>query len=78
MTTLDQTFKAYYASMADSDLLKLAANKNSYIDVAQRMMTEELVRRHLSLPAIRSAPGRPRFRWSTRSAIAKLTTVFRH
>ena len=46
--TLDQTFKAYYSSMEDGDLLKLAANKFSFIDVAQRMMTDELERRHLT------------------------------
>jgi len=56
--------------MADADLLKLAANKSSFIDVAQRLMTDELARRHLSLPAEPCAGAAP---WSIRKAIAKLT-----
>ncbi len=74
MTTQDETFKAYYAAMADADLLKLAANKRSYIEVAQKMMADELDRRHLSLPADADAVAGTKHRWS----FAKLGKVFHH
>lgn len=78
MTTLDQTFRDYYSSMEDADLLKLAANRGSYIDVAQQMMTQELARRHLSLPLEPSTTAGQRAKWSTRNSVAKITRVFHH
>jgi hypothetical protein len=76
--TQDQAFKAYYSTMADADLLRLAANKRSYIEAAQRSMADELARRHLSLPVEACTTGGRRFRWSIPSAIKGLTRVFRH
>jgi hypothetical protein len=74
MTTLNQAFRTYYSAMADADLLRLAANKGSFIEVAQNVMTEELARRHLNPPVEpRSTPGPP----STSNALAKLTGLFR-
>ena len=76
MATQNQTFKAYYASMPDADLLKLAANKNSYIDIAQKAMAEEIERRHLAPPV--EAGGKeapPGHLWH---GIGNLRKVFHH
>ena len=35
MRTAEQAFKAYYASMTDSDLLAVARNRVSFIPLAQ-------------------------------------------
>ena len=50
MTVQEHAFKAYYASMTDADLLKTAANRKSFIPVAQRLLDEEMARRNLQLP----------------------------
>jgi hypothetical protein len=34
VTTQQQAFKAYYASLTEAELLKIAANKRSFLDVA--------------------------------------------
>ena len=49
MTTQEEAFTAYYKAMTDAELLRTAANKTSFVDVAQRLLTEELTRRHLEL-----------------------------
>jgi hypothetical protein len=51
MATQEQTFRAYYSSMTDEELLAIAANRTSFIDVAQRFMSAELLKRHLTAPA---------------------------
>jgi len=51
MRSPQEAFRAYYASMTDADLLAVAANKGSFLDVAQRVLGEEMARRHLSPPA---------------------------
>ena len=51
MRTQQQAFKAYYASMTDSELLATAENRQSFIPIAQNAMDEELQRRHLTAPA---------------------------
>ena len=55
MKSQSQTFREYYASMTDADLLKMAANKTSFIQIAQRAMEDEMARRHLTLPAATAA-----------------------
>jgi len=60
MHVQEQAFRAYYASMSDSDLLAVAANRTSFIDLAQQILREELARRSLALPvevAPASAPA---------------------
>lgn len=47
MTVQEQAFRAYYASLTDAELLKIAANKHSYIAVAQEALTRELQNRSL-------------------------------
>ena len=49
MTGQEQAFRAYYASMTDAELLKIAANKTSFIDVAQKTLADELMRRNLTV-----------------------------
>ena len=48
MTEQEQAFSAYYASMTDVELLRIAANKTSFIDVAQKVLADELTRRGIS------------------------------
>lgn len=50
MPTQEEAFKAYYASMRDSELLAVANNRHSFIPAAQRPLTEELLRRKLTPP----------------------------
>ncbi len=51
MHVQEQAFRAYYASMTDGDLLRTAANRGSFITVAQQILAEEIARRELVLPA---------------------------
>ena len=55
MKSQSQTFREYYASMTDADLLKMVANKTSFIQIAQKAMEDELARRHLTAPAVAAA-----------------------
>jgi hypothetical protein len=50
MSRQEQAFRAYYASMTDGDLLTVAANRSSFVDLAQRILTEEMARRNLAVP----------------------------
>jgi len=56
MNVQEQAFRAYYASMSDGDLLRTAANRGSFIPIAQQMIAEEIARRKLVSPA---EPGPP-------------------
>ena len=47
MTTQEHAFHRYYASMTDAELLQTAANRRSLIEVAQRVLADEIERRHL-------------------------------
>ena len=64
MDIQEQAFRAYYASMTDSDLLAVAANKSSFLALAQQILSEEMARRNLAqLPrpaAEKPAAGAPR------------------
>jgi len=51
MTVQENALQAYYASLTDAELLKLAANRSSFIDAAQQAMSREMLRRHLEMPA---------------------------
>ena len=51
MPTQEEAFKAYYASMTDSELLAVANNRSSFIPAAQHPLTEELRRRKMTPPA---------------------------
>jgi len=47
MTIQEQAFITYYASMTDAELLQVARNKTSLIEVAQKTLDNELVKRNL-------------------------------
>ncbi len=51
MTTQEQAFRVYYNSMADAELLRTAVHRDSYIALAQKLMSEEIERRHLTMPS---------------------------
>ena len=57
MTIQEQAFRAYYASMTDEELLRTAANKSSLVDIAQKLLADELVKRNLTVPP--RGPSRP-------------------
>jgi hypothetical protein len=50
MTRQEQAFSAYYASMTDAGLLSIAANRTSFIEVAQKALDQELAKRSLTVP----------------------------
>ena len=49
MTAQQQAFKFYYSSLSDAELLKIAANKRSFLDVAQEALANELRGRSLAM-----------------------------
>lgn len=51
MTIQEQAFITYYASMTDAELLQVAGNKTSLIEVAQKTLANELVKRNLATPS---------------------------
>lgn len=61
MRTQEQAFRAYYASKSDDEILAIAANKTSFIDLAQQVLAEELARRKLTCPAAAPPPKQPVF-----------------
>ena len=48
MTVQQQAFKVYYSSLTDAELMKIAANKRSFLDVAQEALANELRGRSLA------------------------------
>jgi hypothetical protein len=50
VTTQQQAFKVYYSSLTDAELMKIAANKRSFLDVAQEALANELRGRNLAPP----------------------------
>jgi hypothetical protein len=48
VTTQEQAFKAYYASLTEAELMKIAANRRSFLDVAQEALANELRDRNLA------------------------------
>lgn len=76
MRNQQQALHDYYAAMSDQDLLSTAANKTSFIQVAQKLLTAELERRHLApAPAVETqgnAPSRPA------RGVGKLVGTLRH
>lgn len=48
VTSQQQAFKVYYSSLSDMELMKIAANKRSFLDVAQEALANELRGRSLA------------------------------
>jgi hypothetical protein len=65
VTAQQQAFKVYYSSLTDAELMKIAANKRSFLEVAQEALANELSGRHLAEPepsqsaATRTAESNP-------------------
>ena len=55
MTAQQEAFKVYYSSLTDAELLKIAANRRSFLNVAQEALANELRGRNLAPPE----PSRP-------------------
>jgi hypothetical protein len=47
VTAQQQAFKVYYSSLTDAELMKIAANRRSFLDVAQEALANELRGRNL-------------------------------
>ena len=58
MRSQEQAFRAYYAAMTDAELLQMAANERSFLAVAQKILEDELARRHLTPAALPVPPAR--------------------
>jgi hypothetical protein len=56
VTAQQQAFQAYYSSMTDAELMKIAANKRSFLDVAQEALANELRGRNLRRASRRRPP----------------------
>jgi len=80
MTVQEKALEAYYNSITDSELLKLAANRSSFIDAAQQAMAREIRSRNLTqgTTSPSSSPGQPGEPEPgvPRSLVTRLTRVF--
>ena len=77
MRTQEQAFRAYYAAMTDSELLEIAAHESSFIAIAQRILEDEMAKRHLT-PSRRVPPVRRSFFRAWREHMAKWTGRLHH
>jgi hypothetical protein len=64
--------------MTDGELLVTAANRSSFIDLAQQTLSEELARRKLVLPAEARPPETAHAPGVLSAAIHKLLLSLRH
>jgi hypothetical protein len=69
----EQAFRVYYASMTDAQLLATAANKRSFIPLAQSILDAELAHRHLAVPG--EAPPAAHHQGAFTAAMHKLRGV---
>ncbi len=76
--TQQQAFREYYASMSDEELLAIAQNRESFIDVAQEAIDVELRRRHLVHPAPPPAPQKQTFFAHCEHGLARLGHLLHH
>jgi hypothetical protein len=78
MRSQEQAFRAYYASMTDTELLQIAANERSFIAVAQKILQGELARRRLAPAAPPVPPPRPSIWGGWGSHLAKWAHRLHH
>jgi hypothetical protein len=64
MRSQEQAFRSYYASMTDAELLKISENRNSFISLAQRILTDEMEKRHLMPSKPQPQPVRHSALWN--------------
>jgi hypothetical protein len=72
--TQERAFRVYYAAMPDDELRNAAVNRGSFLPLAQRLLAEELERRHLTTGPS-SAPADPA---EARGMLRVLRNGFRH
>ncbi|HEV3334522.1 MAG TPA: hypothetical protein VG096_26220 [Bryobacteraceae bacterium] len=74
MRTQEQALRVYYAAMSDGELQGAAANRNSFVPTARRLLAEELRRRNLA-----SEPSAPPLHPAARQGLMSgLRQAFRH
>jgi len=78
MRSQQQAFRAYYASMTNSELLQTARNRSSFSDVAQKELGEELKKRNLSVSAEPVPAIQHSFVWTLGDYLAKFAKRFHH
>ncbi|HJT88285.1 MAG TPA: hypothetical protein VJ732_10525 [Bryobacteraceae bacterium] len=76
--TQQQAFREYYASMTDDELLQIARNRKSFIDVAQQAVDLELRKRHLQPPEPPAPPPRESFLHQCEHGLEKLAHRIHH
>lgn len=77
MRTQEQALRIYYAAMPDGELRNAAANKGSFLPVAQRLLVEELERRHLAAEPL-GGPSLPAQPAEAHGVMGVLRHAFRH
>jgi hypothetical protein len=78
MGTQERAFRLYYASMTDAELLHTAANRKSFVAMAQRVLDDEMGRRQLSLPLPNAPPVHHSALWNWSHHLAERLHVSHH
>ena len=76
LTIQEQAFISYYASMTDAELLQVAVNKTSLIEVAQKTLANELVKRNLVIPVAVPADAPSQVEPPTSNVFRRLLGMF--
>jgi hypothetical protein len=76
VTAQQQAFKVYYSSLTDAELMKIAANKRSFLDVAQEALANELRGRNLA-PSEPAPPADKRIAESHPNPVARMARKVR-
>jgi hypothetical protein len=63
MRSTEEAFAAYYASMSDDELLRVAANRESLVPIAQTVLAAQLAKRALAAPTASGQPDTGRWWW---------------
>jgi len=74
MRTQEQALRVYYAAMPDTELQNAVGNKGSFLPLAQRLLAEELQRRHLAA----EPPPAPARTLEGHGMLGVLRHAFRH
>jgi hypothetical protein len=78
MGSQERAFRLYYASMTDGELLQTAANRKSFVAIAQWVLGDELDRRHLSLPVPSTPPVHHSTLWNWSHHLAERLHLSHH
>ena len=78
MTIQEHAFREYYATMTDADLLRIAANRVSFIGTAQRVLADELGKRRLAPAEPPVPPARRSLFWAWGNHLARFTRRLHH